>query len=88
MIFKGCLTGFFPDLALQHYLSRQGVLLKDFGRFVSSATAKVKKHVKGLAATAGRRYVYLESSHTKSSSGPSKEDRARKIAGSCTALLG
>jgi hypothetical protein len=80
MIFKGYLTGFFPDGAFQHFLNRRGVLLKDFGRFVDAATAKVKTHVMGLAAAAGRPYIYLESSHTKASSGPSKEDMAREIA--------
>jgi hypothetical protein len=64
MIFRGYLTGFFPDGAFQRFLNRRGVLLKDFGRFVEGATAKVKEHVMRLAATAGRPYVYLESTHT------------------------
>ena len=64
MIFKGYLTDFFPDDAFQRFLNRQGVLLKDFGRFVTAATARVKKHVMGMAAAAGRPYIYLESSHT------------------------
>ena len=79
MIFRGYLTGFFPDGAFQRFLNRRGVLLKDFGRFVEGATAKVKEHVMRLAATAGRPYVYLESAHT-AASGTSKEDVAREIA--------
>lgn len=78
-IFKGYLSGFFPNGAFQYFLSRRGVLLKDFGRFAGRATTEVKEHVQDLAATAGRPYIYLESAHTKAS-GCSKEDMAREIA--------
>ena len=33
MIFKGHLTGFFPDGAFARFLSKQGVLLKEFGTY-------------------------------------------------------
>jgi hypothetical protein len=80
MNFKGYLTGFFPEGAFQRFLNRRGVLLRDFRGFVQAATAKVKAHVLGLAAAAGRPYIYLDSPHTKRSPGPSKEDMAREIA--------
>lgn len=79
MIFKGYLSGFFPEGAFQRFLSRRGVLLKGFRSFVAAATARVKEHVMGLAAAADRPYVYLESAHT-AASGTSKEDIARAIA--------
>ena len=79
MIFRGYLTGFFPTGAFQHFLNRQGVLLKDFGRFVKTATSEVKEHIKELADRSGRPYIYLESAHTKAS-GQSKDDLAREIA--------
>ena len=79
MIFKGYLTGLFPDGAFGRFLTRQGVLLKDFATYVEKATAKVKEHVQALAAGAGRPYIYLESAHTHASE-ESKEDLAHKIA--------
>jgi len=79
MIFKGYLTGLFPDGAFGRFLTRQGVLLKDFAAYVEKATARVKAHVQALAAAAGRPYIYLESAHTHASE-ESKEELARKIA--------
>lgn len=75
MIFKGYLTGFFPKGAFGAYLSRQGVLLKDFGKYVQVRTKTLKVHIEGMAQEAGRPMQYLSSSK-----GPSKEDMARKIA--------
>jgi hypothetical protein len=75
MIFKGYLTGFFPKGAFGAYLSRQGVLLKDFGNYVQERTKKLKEHIEGMAQKAGRPLQYLPSSK-----GPSKEDLARAIA--------
>ena len=49
LIFKGHLSGFFPDGAFQRFLSRQGVVLKDFGRFVDHATEEVKRYQLHLA---------------------------------------
>lgn len=75
MIFKGYLTGFFPKGAFGAYLSRQGILLKDFSNFVQERTKALKAHIEGLAEAAGRPLQYLSS--TK---GPSKEDMVRSIA--------
>lgn len=79
MIFKGYLTGLFPDGAFGRFLNRQGVLLKDFGSYVQKATARLKEHVQALAAAAGRPYQYLDSPHTHASE-QSKEALARAIA--------
>jgi len=75
MIFKGYLSGFFPKGAFGAYLSGQGVLLKDFGRFVQEHTKTLKAHIEGLAQAAGRPLQYLSSS-----TGLSKEDLARAVA--------
>jgi len=75
MIFRGYLTGFFPKGAFGAYLSREGVLLKDFSNFVQERTKKLKAHIEGMAQTAGRPLQYLSSSK-----GQSKEDMARSIA--------
>ena len=79
MIFKGHLTGFFGKGRFQLFLSRQGIYLKHFGRYVEQATARVKQHARRLAEQEGRSFVYLASATTKAS-GQSKEDLARKIA--------
>ena len=75
MIFRGYLTGFFPKGAFGAYLSRQGVLLKDFSNFVQARTKTLKAHIEGMAQAAGRPLQYLSSSK-----GLSKEDLARSIA--------
>lgn len=74
MIFKGYLTGFFPKGAFGAYLSRQGVLLKDFSNYVQEQTKKLKAHIESMAQEAGRPLQYLVSSKE------SKEDLARAIA--------
>lgn len=79
MIFHGHLTGFFPPGAFKAFLSSQGVLLKEFGKYVERATGAVKAHAMRLAEEAGRPFVYLQSATTKAS-GRSKEDEARAIA--------
>jgi hypothetical protein len=79
MIFKGHLTGLYPEGSFARLLSRSGVLLKDFGPFVEKVTTEVKEHVRGLATGSGRPCQYLESATTKRS-GRSKDDVAREIA--------
>src|SRR5512141_1605528 len=75
MIFRGYLTGFFPKGAFGAYLSRQGVLLKDFRNYVQSCTQELKAHIESLAQEAGRPVQYLPSAKDAS-----KEELARKIA--------
>jgi hypothetical protein len=79
LIFKGHLTGLYPQGAFARFLWRQNVLLKEFKPYVEAATQKVKARAQEIAAEAGRPYLYLASATTKNS-GQSKEDLARSIA--------
>jgi len=79
LIFKGHLARFNMPGRLQSFLHNQKVLLKDFDRYVTAATEKLKDHAKAMAAKAGRPYLYLADAHTKKA-GQSKEELARSIA--------
>ena len=79
MIFKGHLTGFFPKGAFGAFLSRQGVLLKDFGKYAQQSTQTLKAHIEGMTQEAGRPLLYLSSPPTQAK-GQTKEDLARSIA--------
>lgn len=79
LIFKGHLARFNMPGRLKSFLNHQGVLLKDFDRYVTKTTERVKAHAQALAASAGRPYLYLAETHTKSR-GQSKEELARGIA--------
>jgi hypothetical protein len=80
MIFKGHLTGFFPDGAFARFLSTQGVLLKEFGSYVETSSAALKAHAQQVAKDARHPYLYLEKTATHRR-GTAKEDQARAIAG-------
>jgi len=60
-------------------LDREGVLLKDCGRYVKARTDELNSHAKALAERDWRRYIYLGQTHTKAR-GNGKEDLARCIA--------
>ncbi len=79
IIFKGHLLDFFPAQGLPNFLSRQGILLKDFGRYVQATSAELKTHIQQLAQDGNRPYLYLEKNLTAKGE-QSKEDRARDIA--------
>jgi hypothetical protein len=79
VIFKGHLSRFFPAGGFKAFLDAEGVLLKDYGRYVAARTAELKAHAKTVAESAGRPYIYLSGAHTKAG-GNSKEDLARQIA--------
>jgi len=79
IIFKGHLLDFFPANGLANFLSRQGILLKDFGGYVQATSEELKTHIQHLAEEAKRPYIYLEKNLT-AKGGQSKEDRAREIA--------
>lgn len=79
MILKGHVRGLYPDGAFKAFLDREGVLLKDFGTYVHARTQELKAHVKEMAESAGRPYIYLGQAHTKAR-GNGKEDMARGIA--------
>ena len=49
MIFKGYLNGFFPHGAFGRFLSRQGVLLKDFKSYAEGVTQTLKSHAQRIA---------------------------------------
>jgi len=79
MIFRGHLSGFYPQGAFQRFLNSQGTLLKDFGRYVQTMSGILKEHAQGVAKQAGRQFLYLNAPTTKAT-GKSKEDLAREIA--------
>jgi hypothetical protein len=79
IIFKGHLTGLFPDGAFSRFLWSQGVLLKNFKPYVAAKTQSLKEHAQQVAREASRPFIYLQSATTKKS-GQSKEDLARSIA--------
>lgn len=87
LIFKGHLANFNAPGRMKAFLDHQGVLLKNFDRYVSGATETLKDHAKGLAAAAGRPYLYLAETHTKTR-GQSKEELARSIATRDTIVAG
>lgn len=78
-IFKGHMTNFYPDGAFARFLSRQGILLKEFKSYVSKVSGDLKSHAQQLAQEAGRQYLYLQSATTRAK-GRSKEELARQIA--------
>lgn len=55
LIFKGHLTGLFPDGAFKALLSRQGVLLKNFAPYVQGVCEWLKAHLVAMSAETGRR---------------------------------
>jgi hypothetical protein len=79
IIFKGHLLDFFPQNGLANFLSRQGILLKDFGGYVEKTSVELKAHIQQLATEAKRPYIYLEKNLTAKGD-QSKEGRAREIA--------
>jgi hypothetical protein len=79
MILKGHLRALYPNGAFKAFLDREGVVLKDFGRYVKARTEELKAHAKAMAVTAGRPYLYLGETHTKAR-GNGKEDLARAMA--------
>ena len=52
MIFKGHLTGLFPEGAFQRFLNTQGVLLKGYAGYVKGVSDELKAHAKAMAAEA------------------------------------
>ena len=80
LIFKGHLSGLFPDGAFAYFLHSQDVLLKDFGRYVKQMTDQLKGEAVSLCEQSGRPYRYLPEAATRSRSGTSKQELARAIA--------
>ena len=61
------------------FLSRQGILLKDFKGYAPKVASQLKQHAQKVAAEAARPYIYLDSPHTARDH-ESKEQLARNIA--------
>jgi hypothetical protein len=74
MRFRGTLRSISYRRGFDQFLTRQHVLLKDFGPFALRVSDRLKAHAEALAAAAGRPVEYVASSRV------SKEDRARAIA--------
>ena len=72
MVFKGYLPISYPE-SMERFLNRQGILFKDFKRFVSLCSDTVKDHAIEVARKAGRPFEYLNTPVRK-------EERARMIA--------
>ena len=72
LIFKGHLPFNYAE-SMEGFLAQQGILIKDFKKFVPKQAARIKLHAIELAARHGRPYEYLER-YTR------KEELARKIA--------
>jgi len=71
VLFKGHLPLGWPD-AMERFIARQGLRLKDFAGFVRRQSERIKPHAKDMAARAGRPYLYLH--------GPiRKEDRVHAL---------
>lgn len=79
LIFKGHFLNFYPNGAFARFLSKQNVLLKDFGDYVQKMTGELKAHVEQVAAESGRPLIYLAKACT-ARKGNSKEAQARKLA--------
>jgi hypothetical protein len=61
VIFKGYLKHLSHPSGMMKFLDREGVLLKDFERFVSKHTERIVQAAKDRCAREGRPYTYLNS---------------------------
>lgn len=74
LVFRGTLRSVVHGPRMMAYLSRVGVLIKDFAAWVQERGERIKRAADEAAETAGRPQHYLDSGAT------SKEDLAREIA--------
>ena len=72
MVFKGYLPIGWAD-AMESLLGRQGLLIKDFGKFVEQQSNRLKDHAEKLATSQGRPFEYING-------GLRKDDHASEIA--------
>lgn len=71
VLFKGHLPLSWSD-AMERFIARQGLRIKDFGGFVNRCSQRIKQHAQDLAQHTGRPYLHL--------SGPvRKEDRVQTL---------
>lgn len=72
ILFKGYLPISWAE-SMERFMYGQGLLLKDFKRFVSRHSESIKGHAKAMTEKSGRPYIHIN--------GPiRKEDKARQIA--------
>ncbi len=72
LLFKGCRPISHPA-SMERWLASRGLLLKDFKRFVTTQSEKLRLHAQRLAQQAGHPYLYLRRPIRK-------DDEARRIA--------
>ena len=68
LIFRGHLFPLCHEGGVRNFLASQGVLLKDFGRYVEKVTARIRDAAAGVLNRQGRPIRYLESSYTSAAS--------------------
>lgn len=73
LLFKGYLPLGWAE-EMERFMCSNGLLIKDFKRFVSSHSERIRTHAEAVAEKTGRPYVYLTGTHTR------KEDTVRQIA--------
>jgi hypothetical protein len=73
MIIKGHVLQLFSDSGKRYFLSRENVLLKDYGDYAEKVTKSIKAGIEEMAEKAGRPLIYLNSSKT------SKEGTAQDV---------
>jgi predicted transcriptional regulator len=59
VLFKGHLPLGWSD-AMERFVARQGLRLKDFGSFVARHSERIKQHAKAMAERTKRPYIYLD----------------------------
>ncbi len=73
VLFKGYLPLGFGN-AMERFISNQGLLLKDFKRFVTTHSDTIKAHAEAMANKHERPFIYLQRNTIR------KEDEARRLA--------
>ncbi len=73
VLFKGYLPLGFGD-AMERLIGSQGLLLKDFKRFVTTHSETIKAHAEAMAKKHERPFIYLQNNAIR------KEDEARRLA--------
>ena len=64
ILFKGYLPIGWGD-SMEGFLARQGLRIKDFGKFVQKQSRRIAEHAERLAKNSGRPYLYLNGPHRK-----------------------
>jgi hypothetical protein len=73
MIIKGHILQLFSDSGKRYFLSKENVLLKDYGDYAEKVTKVIKASIEEMTSKTGRPLIYLNSSKT------SKEGTAQDV---------